>query len=128
MIPLVVRSGRVRGIDRTGRGDEGGGKWDHFDMESSAVDRHLRPSPEVRFQLLDSEAVLLHLGNETYYGLNAVGTRFWQLLVEAPSVRAAEARLLEEFEVDAETLRLDLGRLIDDLLAADIVRELPSGA
>ena len=37
-------------------------------------------SPEVISQEVSGETVLLDLESESYYGLDAVGTRIWQLI------------------------------------------------
>jgi len=54
---------------------------------------------------LDGESVLLNLETEKYFGLDTTGTRMWELVTTSPSVDAAYARLLEEFEVEPELLR-----------------------
>lgn len=66
---------------------------------------------------LDGESVLLNLENETYFGLDAVGTRMWTLLTASPSIQAAYEALLAEYDVAPETLRHDLQALVDQLLA-----------
>ena len=46
------------------------------------------PSLEVAWDLasaVEDGAVLLHAGQEVYYGLNAVGARIWQLLPPSDS-------------------------------------------
>lgn len=74
------------------------------------------PSPEVLVQQLpDRESILLHLDREAYFGLDAIGTRFWEVLVDAPSVEAAYQRLLGEFDVEPEQLRRDLAAFLDKL-------------
>lgn len=64
----------------------------------------------------DGESVLLHLGTETYFGLNPVGTRMWLILTQADSIEQACQLLLAEFEVEPDVLRRDLDALIDQLL------------
>lgn len=41
------------------------------------------PSPDVVAREVDGELVLLHLGSGTYYGINSVGCRIWELLSES---------------------------------------------
>jgi len=65
---------------------------------------------------LDGESVLLNLETEKYFGLDATGTRMWQLVTAAPTVDAAYALLLEEFEVEPELLRTHLTELLSRLL------------
>ncbi|HKM65851.1 MAG TPA: PqqD family protein [Candidatus Acidoferrum sp.] len=65
---------------------------------------------------LEGESVLLNLETEKYFGLDSTGTRMWELVTTSPSVDAAFARLLEEFEVDPELLRTHLTELLSRLL------------
>ena len=67
----------------------------------------------VRF--LDKESVLLNLETERYFGLDETGTRMWQLVTTSPSVDAAFQQLHEEFDVDAQLLRMNLSELLDRL-------------
>ena len=69
----------------------------------------------VMFRELEGESVILDLDSESYFGLNQVGTRAWQVLAEGGPIQDAYDALLAEFEVDAETLRADLLELVDDL-------------
>jgi len=65
---------------------------------------------------LDGESVLLNLESEKYFGLDATGTRMWELVTTAPTVDAAYAQLLEEFEVEPDLLRTHLAELLSRLL------------
>jgi hypothetical protein len=66
-------------------------------------------------QVTGDEAVLLDLASERYFGLNAVGTRAWQLLSTDPSVEAAFDVLLSEYDVTPEQLERDLLVLLKQL-------------
>jgi hypothetical protein len=76
----------------------------------------------VLHEQMGEETVLLHMGNEHYYGLDEVGSRFWQLLREHRTLDPIVAALLEEYEVDEATLRADLERLVDDLADTGLIR------
>jgi hypothetical protein len=69
----------------------------------------------VLHQQLGEETVLLHLGTERYYGLDEVGSRVWLLLREHRTLDPIVMALVDEYEVDEETLRRDLERLLDEL-------------
>lgn len=73
-------------------------------------------SPETLINIIEGESVLLNLKNESYYGLDEVGTRMWELLTTSDSIQAAYEKLLDEYEVEAETLRNDLGEMIENLI------------
>jgi Coenzyme PQQ synthesis protein D (PqqD) len=66
---------------------------------------------------LADESVLLNLDTGTYFGLDAVGTRLWNLVAEHGSTAVAVDTLLAEYDVDAPRLRKDVTALIDQLLA-----------
>ena len=87
-----------------------------LDFSTSVV-----PSPEVLVQELDGEAVLLNLESERYFGLDDVGTRVWQHLLEHRRLDRVCAELLKEYEVDESTLRADVLRLVQELVEAGIV-------
>ena len=72
----------------------------------------LRVSDDVVFRELDGEAVILNLESGTYFGLDEVGTRFWQLIEQDERIDTALATLEEEFEVTVEVLRADIERLV----------------
>jgi hypothetical protein len=77
---------------------------------------------DVLFQNLDGEAVLLNLQSGKYFGLDPVGTRVWNLLVEYGTLPTTYQTLLEEYEVDAERLQSDLLALVDQLNAHGLIR------
>lgn len=69
----------------------------------------------------DGESVLLNLDTENYFGLNAVGSRMWELLTSTPSIEDAYASLLAEYEVAPDELRRDLDTLIEQLVEHGLV-------
>lgn len=82
--------------------------------------------PNVLMQALDGEAMFLNMEGETYYGLDSVGSRAWQVLTTASTIEDAYDLLLREFDVEPDRLRGDLEQLIPKLHAAgliEIVRE-----
>jgi hypothetical protein len=81
----------------------------------------LRVAPDVLFRLLGEEAVLLNLNTERYLGLNAVGTRMWNVLARADSIQAAYDELLQEYEVEAAQLRKDIEEFIDQLIDQKLI-------
>jgi hypothetical protein len=79
-------------------------------------------SEDVLFQEVGGETVLLDLDSEQYFGLDAVGTRIWQLLGEGAGAEAVVEALLEEFEVERATLAADVSTLLDQLAEAGLIR------
>jgi hypothetical protein len=66
---------------------------------------------------LGSETILLNLNTGTYFGLDAVGSRFVELLETSGEIAAAHRVMLQEFEVTAEVLEADLLRLAEEMCA-----------
>lgn len=76
---------------------------------------------DVLFRELGGESVLLDLRTESYFGLDAVGTRMWQALCETGSLDAAAAALDGVWDVEPARLRADLRRLVDELARQGLV-------
>ena len=81
----------------------------------AAVPTHVLARP------VADELVLLSLESEEYFGLDAVGARMWQLLSSEPTVHHAFEALLAEYDVDPETLAVDLERLLADLSSRKLI-------
>jgi hypothetical protein len=88
-------------------------------------DRVVVPS-HVLVRHLDGESVLLNLETEIYFGLDATGTRIWQLATSEPNIGAAYGRLTEEFEVEPELLRHNLIELLGQLVEHELIKVVPS--
>ena len=69
------------------------------------------------------EMVLLNLDNEQYYGLDEVGTRFWDLVAAGGSFGSAITTLLDEYEVERDVLERDLTALVGELSENGLVVE-----
>jgi len=85
-------------------------------------------APDVMLRIIGDEAVILNLKSELYLGLDPVGTRIWTVLQGSPSIQAAYASLLDEFEVEPDRLRQDMDRLLDQMLAQGLIELHPSEA
>jgi hypothetical protein len=86
-------------------------------MSSDMLSHGARVPDSVLMREVEGESVLLDLKQGYYFGLNATGTRMWQVIIEADSLDAACERLAAEYDVDRETLRRDLATLVNDLVA-----------
>lgn len=82
---------------------------------------HATPGSDVLCQEIGGEAVLLDLASESYFGLNSVGTRLWQLLGENDALQSAFDAMTQEFDVEPERLQTDLLALVAKLAEAGLV-------
>ena len=94
-------------------------------MQRDAV---LRPSPDVVFRELDAESVVLDLSSGRYFGLNAVGTRVWQLIGEGQAVDRLIKTVAAEYDADETTIARDVLALLEDLKTRGLVVEPPGRA
>ena len=79
-------------------------------------------SKNVLAQEVAGESVLLDLNSENYFGLDAVGTRVWQLLNDGQDRAGMIGILLDEYEVEREVLEKDIAELLDGLNEAGLIR------
>lgn len=78
-------------------------------------------APEAVDSSVGDETVILHLGNDTYYGLDPLGTRIWTMLKDGQQPPAIFDTLLAEYDVSADVLEPDMRKFLTDLLAHDIL-------
>ena len=78
-------------------------------------------SKNVLAQEIDGETVLLDLASESFFGLDEVSTRVWQLLSEGVGRDRVIDTLLDEYDVDREVLEKDVGELLQRLAEAGLV-------
>jgi len=72
------------------------------------------------------EGVMMSVEAGRYYGLNAVGSRIWELLETPMTVAELCARISEEFEVDAQGCETDVLKFTGSLIDNGIVHEIPA--
>ena len=90
------------------------------------VSGRLRVHPSVLSRELAGETVLLNLESGVYYGLDAIGTRAWNLLTEERTFDDVCTVMLEEFDVSRDTLRGDLTALVRELCEKQLLVAVPS--
>jgi ornithine carbamoyltransferase len=78
-------------------------------------------SKDVVAQELDGETVLLDLASESFFGLDEISTRVWQLLQEEQSRVEVVDTLLQEYEVERDELEKDIAELLDRLDEAGLI-------
>lgn len=80
-------------------------------------------SEDIVAREVGGETVLLDLEAGTYFGLNAVGGRIWQML-EGSSLQLSQVcdQLEGEFAVERATLETDVLALVSDMMANNLVK------
>ena len=82
---------------------------------------NLRIPDQVATRQLGGETILLNLETGTYFGLDAVGSRFLELLERDGEMAAVHRAMLEEFDVAPEVLEADLLRLSEEMRAKGLL-------
>jgi len=88
---------------------------------SVSFDQKLVVTEDTLINVIEGESVLLNLKSESYFGLDRVGTRMWDALTSADSIRGAYETLLNEYDVSADKLKEDLSELVGKLVAKGLV-------
>jgi hypothetical protein len=85
--------------------------------------RKVRTHPDVVFQKLGDESVLLNLRTGVYWGLNPTGALIWDEIVRHGDMTRAAAALQEKFEGNPAEMRSTVQNLIRDLSREGLVVE-----
>ncbi len=76
---------------------------------------------QVMARQVGDETVILDLASGTYYGLDPVGARIWQLMAEGQTLAQVRDVILAEYEVTRENLEHDVLALVQTLLERQLV-------
>ena len=86
-----------------------------------SLDNQVAIHQDAVFRELDGEAVILQLEAGMYFGLDAVGTRLWQLIETHGQLRPVLEAALQEFDVPADVLERDLIELVSRLSEKELL-------
>ena len=80
-----------------------------------------KASSKYLYSEIDSEAVILDVNSGTYFGLNEVSNRIWQLLQTPTASDRLIEQIIEEYEVAPEEAKRDVQNLLHDMLNAELL-------
>ena len=81
----------------------------------------VRVNEGILFQPLHGEAVLLNLKSGIYFGLDAVGTRIWELFGKHELLSDVAQAIVNEYEVTPERCEQDLLALVGQLESQGLI-------
>ena len=84
--------------------------------------QHVDVSDQASNCRVGDETVILHAGNGTYFGLDAVGSQIWQMLQKGLNPAQSCVRIAQEFGVPLEQVEEDARIFLADLRRHDIIR------
>jgi len=70
---------------------------------------------------LGEDVAILNLKNGVYYGLDPMGARIWNLLQQPRTLAELRDILINEYDVDAARLELDIEELLSQLADNQLV-------
>lgn len=73
---------------------------------------------------VDAEKVVLQTETGTYYGIEGVGGRAWELLQQPCSVEELRAKIAAEYDVDPERCHRDVDEFLSALLDEQLVERV----
>ena len=77
--------------------------------------------PQVMARTVGDETVIPDLASGTYFGLDPVGARIWELMEEGKTLSEVCGQMLEEYEVSRDDLERDVLRLAQELTDQGLV-------
>lgn len=83
---------------------------------------------QVMAREMGDETVILDLASGTYFSLNPIGTRFWQLVREGRTLAQMCDALEDEYDVARDQLEADLQRLADELVSRGLMVIRPASS
>ena len=99
-----------------------------MNQTTSILNQKLSIPENTLSQELHGEVVILNIELESYYSLNAVGSKVWQLLTSTENVKGAIEQLLQIYLVDESTLHDDVTLLAEELLEEELLISCDSEA
>ena len=75
---------------------------------------------------VQGESVILHGTEGVYFGLNATGTRLWNLIQSEAEVQGVIATICSEFAAPEEGVRRDVLAILNEMVEAGLVEVLPT--
>lgn len=83
--------------------------------------KNISVSPNVLFNELDGEVVLLDLDTEQYFGLDDIGSAMWLLIEEHKNQDRVVEEICKAYDVDKAKATRDVENLLAQLADANLV-------
>ncbi len=74
---------------------------------------------------IDEEAILMSIEAESYFGLDPVGSRIWELLSNQPATTNDLVEILmKEYDVDKATCSTQVQQFIDEMISKNLIQKI----
>ena len=81
----------------------------------------LKRSPDVTFQIVADEAILIRMRTGTYFSLNQIGTEFWNMLDGQQTLAQHAQAVAAKYEVEVPMVVADFLELAGKMQSDDLV-------
>jgi hypothetical protein len=88
---------------------------------SAVEDRIIAVPDDVVFREMGEETIMLNVTTGRYHSLDAIATRFFQVLRDTPNVTAARDQLVGDYEQPVARIETDLAQFCDTLARAGLI-------
>ncbi|MEH6660034.1 MAG: PqqD family protein [Parasphingorhabdus sp.] len=83
--------------------------------------QNIKINPDVIYQEVEGEVVLLNTESEKYFGLDSVGAKFWAIASETGNVNEIITRMYDIFDVERDRLTNDINILIKKMIDGGVL-------
>lgn len=90
-------------------------------MTTIDLNLQARAVPDVVTNQVAGETVLLNLNTASYFSLNEIGTRMWDLATTSATLEDAYQVLLDEYDVEPDVLHADFIQIIQQCLEHQLI-------
>jgi Coenzyme PQQ synthesis protein D (PqqD) len=90
-------------------------------LASMSSTQFLQPSPDVLWQRLDDEVIVMQLKTDRIFSLNPTGARFWELIAGGMKLAAVREEMGKEFEVPPDVLAAEVDGILAHLLGEQLL-------
>jgi hypothetical protein len=82
---------------------------------------------DVAAKVIDGELIIIRLSDGTYYSMDNVGTRVWELIESGHRVPAVVQTIAAWYATPVERVKDDVSTLVQELLAERLIVGAPAG-
>jgi len=83
---------------------------------------YVKRNNEVFASEIDDEVVMMNIDTGKYYGMDAIGSRIWELIEDEIQVKDLIDKLMEEYDVEEEQCRKDVLEFLNQLNANKLLQ------
>ncbi|MBV6627774.1 MAG: PqqD family protein [Rivularia sp. (in: Bacteria)] len=92
-----------------------------MNQATSIFNQKLSISENALSTQVNGEIVILHYESESYYTLDAVATKFWQLFTDLDNLEKVIQQLIQIYLVDEVSLRRDVNSFVEELAEEELL-------